>query len=129
MIEQLPKGFAFLADQLRRNTSSVVHNFAEGYYQDSRRQQRRFFGYAIQSAREASTSFDTARAFRAAREQTIEAGKALALELVRMLSKFDGGRGRQASETGLRSQESGSRAQATGDRLQVVPPGSDGCEP
>ena len=129
VIEQLPKGFAFLADQLRRNTSSVVHNFAEGYYQDSRRQQRRFFGYAIQSAREASTSFDTARAFRAAREQTIEAGKALALELVRMLSKFDGGRRRQASETGCRPQESGSRAQATGDRQQVVPAGNEDCEP
>ena len=43
-IEQFPNGFAFLADQLRRNTSSVAHNFAEGYYQDSRRQQRRFFG-------------------------------------------------------------------------------------
>ena len=129
VIEQLPKGFAFLADQLRRNTSSVAHNFAEGYYQDSRRQQRRFFGYAIQSAREASTSFDTARAFRAAREQTIEAGKALALELVRMLSKFDGGRRRQASETGCRPQESGSRAQATGDRQQVVPAGNEDCEP
>ena len=129
VIEQLPKGFAFLADQLRRNTSSVAHNFAEGYYQDSRRQQRRFFGCAIQSAREASTSFDTARAFRAAREQTIEAGKALALELVRMLSKFDGGRRRQASETGCRPQESGSRAQATGDRQQVVPAGNEDCEP
>jgi len=48
-IEQFPKGFSFLVDQLRRNTSSVHHNFAEGYYQDSRRQQRRYFGYAIQS--------------------------------------------------------------------------------
>lgn len=126
-IEQFPNGFAFLADQLRRNTSSVAHNFAEGYYQDSRRQQRRFFGYAIQSAREASTSFDTARAFRAAREQTAEAGKVLALELVRMISKFDGGRGRQVSETGLRQQAGGSRAQAAGDGLQSLRPrGEDG---
>lgn len=119
-IEQFPNGFAFLADPLRRNTSSVAHNFGEGYYQESRRQQRRFFGYAIQSAREASTSFDTARAFYAAREQTIEVGKALALELVRMISKFDGGRGRQVSETGLREHDPGSRAQAAGDRLQVI---------
>lgn len=110
-IEQFPKGFAFLADQLRRNTSSVIHNFAEGYYQDSRKQQRRFFGYAIQSAREASTSFDTAQAFGVARKNTIEAGKALTLDLVRMISKFDGGRGRQASETGLRPQAAGSRIQ------------------
>jgi four helix bundle protein len=50
-ITQFPSGFGFLADQLRRNTASVHHNFAEGYYQDSRRQQRRYFGYAIQSAK------------------------------------------------------------------------------
>ena len=67
MIEQFPKGFSFLADQLRRNTSSVTHNYAEGYYQHSTRQQHRFFDYAIQSAREASASFDTGAAFKAAR--------------------------------------------------------------
>ena len=87
-IEQFPKGLAFLGDQLRRNTSSVHQNFAEGYYQDSRAQQRRFFGYAIQSAREASASFDAALAFRAADEATVAQGKTLALEIVRMLSKF-----------------------------------------
>ena len=112
-IEQFPKGFAFVADQLRRNTSSVIHHFAEGYYQDSRKQQRRFFGYAIQSAREAWTSFDTAQAFGVARTNTIETGKALTLDLVRMISKFDGGPGRQASETGY-------RPQAAGHRIEVV---------
>lgn len=98
-IEQFPRGFAFLVDQLRRNTSSVHHNFAEGYYQDSRRQQRRYFGYAIQSAREASASFDAALAFRAAEQETVARGKGLALELVRMLSKFSRPRGGQDSET------------------------------
>jgi len=88
LIEHLPSGFGFLADQLRRNTSSVAHNFGEGYYQDSEREQRRYFRYAIQSAREASTSFDTAAAFRVGRQETIVRGKALALDLVRMLSKF-----------------------------------------
>lgn len=127
-IEQFPTGFAFLADQLRRNTSSVAHNFAEGYYQDSRRQQRRFFGYAIQSAREASTSFDTASAFRAAREQTIAVGKALALELVRMISKFDRGRGRQDSETGFGQHATGSSTQAAGDRLQMIRSHEDDCD-
>jgi four helix bundle protein len=112
-IEQFPRGFSFLAEKLRRNTSSVAHNVAEGYYQDSRRQQRRFFGYAIQSAREASASFDTARAFRAARHDTTDAGKALTLDLVRMISKFDAGRTRQVSETGR-------RAQAAGNSVQVI---------
>ena len=124
-IEELPNGFAFLADQLRRNTSSVAHNFAEGYHQDSQRQQRRYFGYAIQSAREASTSFDTARAFRAAQVETIEVGKGLALDLVRMISKFDGGRRRQASETGLTQQARGYRPQDSGERRQVRGPAKD----
>lgn len=87
-ILQFPPGFAFLADELRRNTSSVSRSFAEGYYYDSRPQQRRYFGYAIQSAREASASFDTARSFRACREETIVRGKVLALEVVKILSKW-----------------------------------------
>jgi four helix bundle protein len=118
-IGQFPRGFAFLADQLRRNTSSVHHNFAEGYYQDSKRQQRRFFGYAIQSAREASASFDVARSFRTADERTVKQGKELALELVRMLSKFRRAPRHQVSETGI----SGPSLQDSGNqdsRFQVV---------
>jgi four helix bundle protein len=114
-IEQFPQGFAFLADQLRRNTSSVHHNFAEGYYQESRRQQRRFFGYAIQSAREAPASFDTAAAFHAADGQTVARGKGLALEVVRMLSKFSTDQGRQDSEPVVSK-----TASSQDNRLQVV---------
>jgi len=87
-IQELRKGFAFLAEQLRRSTSSVSRNFAEGYYDSSKAQQRRYFGYAIQSARESSASFDTARSFRVCREQTIVRGKALALDIVKILSKW-----------------------------------------
>lgn len=111
-IEQFPRGFSFLVDQLRRNTSSVHHNFAEGYYQQSTRQQQRYFGYAIQSAREASASFDAALAFRAAKPETVARGKALALEVVRMLSKFKRPARRQDSETVISTpsrQESGSQ--------------------
>jgi four helix bundle protein len=87
-VEELPKGFAFLAEQLRKSTSSVSRNFAEGYYYSSRAQQRRYFGYAIQSARESSASFDTARSFRVCGEETIVRGKALALDIVKILSKW-----------------------------------------
>ena len=87
-ISQFPTGLGFVADQLRRSTSSVCRNFAEGYYYDSRPQQRRYFGYAIQSARESSASFDTAWSFRLCRKQTIEHGKQLALDIVKMLSKW-----------------------------------------
>ena len=87
-IEQFPKGFAFLADELRRSTSSTSRSFAQGYYYDSKRQQRRYFSYAIQSARETSASFDTARCFHTCNEDTIVRGKALALDIVRMLSTW-----------------------------------------
>jgi four helix bundle protein len=87
-IKEFPKGFAFLADQLRRSTSSVSRNFAEGFYYTSKAQQRRYFGYAIQSARESSASFDTARSFRACSDDKIDTGKALALDVVKILSKW-----------------------------------------
>ncbi len=88
LIEQLPPGFAFLADQLRRSTSSVARNYGEGFYQRSRAQQRSYFDVASHSARESSMSFDTARSFRVGRPDTILRGKHVALELVKMLSKF-----------------------------------------
>jgi four helix bundle protein len=88
LIEQLPSGFAFLADQLRRSTSSVARNYGEGYYQRSRAQQRSYFDIASHSSRESSMSFDTAQCFRVGNAQTIARGKQIALELVKMLSKF-----------------------------------------
>jgi four helix bundle protein len=87
-IEQFPTGFGFLADQLRRSTSSSTRNFTEGYYYESKRQQRRYFGYAAHSARETSASFDTARAYRLCREDTIVRGKSLAIDIVKILSKW-----------------------------------------
>jgi four helix bundle protein len=87
-VDEFPEGFAFLAEQLRKNTTSLTHNFAEGYYHRSKGEQRRYFGYATQSAREASASFDTARAFGLCREDTIIHGKALVLEIVKIISKW-----------------------------------------
>jgi four helix bundle protein len=92
LIEQLPGGFSFLADQLRRSTSSVARNYGEGYYQRSRAQLRKYLDIASHSARETSMSFDTARAFRVGDEDLIARGKDVALELVKMLSKFERGR-------------------------------------
>lgn len=40
-IEGFPSGFGYLADQLRRNTSRVGHNYAEGGCQRSPKQQLR----------------------------------------------------------------------------------------
>ena len=88
LIKEFPSGFAFLADQLRRSTSSGARNYGEGYYQRSRAQQRSYFDIASHSARETSMSFDTARCYRVGNRKKIARGKQVALELVKMLSKF-----------------------------------------
>lgn len=88
LIDQLPSGFAFLVDQLRRSTSSVARNFGEGYYQRSVAQQRKYFDIASHSARESSMSFDTARCFGVGDKALIARGKQISLELVKMLSKY-----------------------------------------
>ena len=51
LVEQLPGGFAFLVDPLRRSTSSVARNFGEGFYQRSRAPQRKYFDVASHSVR------------------------------------------------------------------------------
>jgi len=59
-IPSLPQGYAFLADQLRRSTSSVALNFAEAHGKESPRERRRFFRIAKGSALESAAAFEVA---------------------------------------------------------------------
>ena len=54
VLEALPPGYAFLADQLRRASASVLLNFAEGCGKSTRRDRRKFFTIAKGSAYEIS---------------------------------------------------------------------------
>ncbi len=88
VIRQLPPGTAFLADQLRRSTSSVVLNFAEGYAKASAAEQRRFFNIALGSAQESLAIFDVAKALHAITPPAHARGTDIADHLCRMLWKF-----------------------------------------
>ncbi len=88
VIRQLPAGTGFLADQLRRSTSSVVLNFAEGYAKPSAAEQRRFFNIALGSAQESLAIFDVARALDAITPPAHARGTDIADHLCRMLWKF-----------------------------------------
>ena len=87
-IETLPRGFAYLADQLKRAVSSIALNFAEGYGKNSRKEQRRFFAMAKGSTNEVGAIMDIA--FRL--EMISENNHLRALEkcdyLARMLTRF-----------------------------------------
>ncbi len=85
---QLPAGHAFLADQLKRASSSVVLNFAEGYSKSSPAEQRRFFNIALGSAEESLAIFDVAHRLEAVSPELHARGTDLADHLSRMLWKF-----------------------------------------
>jgi four helix bundle protein len=58
IIEQLSTGFADLSDQLRRASSSIVLNTAEGAGEFSKREKARFYRMAKRSATECAGVLD-----------------------------------------------------------------------
>ena len=61
IIDNLPKGHAELADQLRRAAQSQPRNIAEGAGRRTRVDQARFYTHARGSAMEAAAALDTMR--------------------------------------------------------------------
>jgi four helix bundle protein len=87
-IATLPQGHADLANQLKRASSSIALNFAEGCGRTSPKDRVRFFTIARGSAKEVAMIFDVAHAFGAIDEPTTAAGKALCDHLGGMLFKY-----------------------------------------
>lgn len=88
VLDSLPPGYAFLADQLRRASASIVLNFSEGYSKRSHREQRRYFDIARGSAYEVSAIFDVADRFGIIEEGLHATGKDVCDHLAAMLTLF-----------------------------------------
>jgi four helix bundle protein len=88
VVDDLPKGFAFLGDQLRRAAASVVLNFAEGHDKGSLAEQRRYLRIARGSAQEVAAVLDVGARFGAVSAEHHAAGQELCDHLVRMLYRF-----------------------------------------
>ena len=88
VIGELPSGCGFLADQLRRASSSVVLNLAEGCGKNSVPDRRRFFGIARGSAYEVAAAIDVAAALGATTEAHHEACIELCDHVGAMLTRF-----------------------------------------
>ena len=88
VIAELPPGYGFLADQLRRASSSMLLNFAEGHDKPSRREQRRYFATARGSAQEVAACLDVAAAFGVIGAESHAEGTELCDHIVRMLFRF-----------------------------------------
>ncbi len=88
VIDGLPRGHAHLADQLRRASSSITLNFAEGCGKSSARDRRRYFHSARGSANEVVAILDVATAFDALDEKLHDEAADIADHLAAMLSRF-----------------------------------------
>lgn len=88
VIAGLPRGHAHLADQLRRASSSITLNFAEGCGKSSARDRRRYFHSARGSANEVVAILDVAAAFNALEPQLRDETADIADHLAAMLSRF-----------------------------------------
>jgi four helix bundle protein len=88
VIAELPVGYAFLTDQLRRAASSIALNFAEGCGKLGERDRRRYFLTARGSAYEVAAILDVGLRFGAIDAGRCHHGNALCDQLAAMLSCF-----------------------------------------
>ena len=85
IVTELPKGRAYLADQLQRAATSVPLNIAEGAGEYSRNDKARFYRMAKRSATECAAILDVCRRLELVESQYLDTGRDLLLRLVSML--------------------------------------------
>ena len=88
IIENLPRGKSYLADQLQRASSSVPLNIAEGAGEFSSNEKCRFYRMAKRSATECAGILDVCRSVQAIEKQRYEKGRQLLMRIVSMLTKM-----------------------------------------
>ena len=88
VVERLPRGRAYLADQLQRAATSVPLNIAEGAGEFSRNEKARFYRMARRSATECAAILDVCRRLTLIEESRFGAGRELLLRIVSMLTKM-----------------------------------------
>jgi len=88
VVENLPRGRAYLADQLQRAGASVPLNIAEGAGEYSGNEKIRFYRMAKRSATECAGIFDICRRLQIVSESHCTKGRELLIRIVSMLTKM-----------------------------------------
>jgi len=84
----LPKGRAHLVDQLRRASTSISLNIAEGAGEFSKADKARFYRIARRSSTECSAILDVCRVLQLTDEQKLFQGRELLVRIVAMLTSM-----------------------------------------
>jgi four helix bundle protein len=88
IVEQFPRGRAYLTDQFHRAALSVPLNIAEGAGEYSSSEKGRFYRMAKRSATECAGIFDVCLRLRLVEEEQYNRGRELLLRVVAMLTKM-----------------------------------------
>ncbi len=88
LVDQYPRGYASMADQLKRASLSIPLNIAEGYGKRGEKDRSRFYDIARGSAHECGAIFDSSKVLRIIDENTYVQGKTLLHRIVSMLVKM-----------------------------------------
>jgi four helix bundle protein len=88
IVEQLPRGKAYLADQLQRAGTSIPLNIAEGAGEHSGNEKARFYRMAKRSATVCASIFDVCESLKILDENQYRKGRELLLRIVAMLTKM-----------------------------------------
>jgi len=88
LVENLPRGKAYLADQLQRAASSIPLNIAEGAGENAISEKARFYRMAKRSATECSSILDVSLRLKLVDENLYARGRELLLRIVAMLTKM-----------------------------------------
>jgi four helix bundle protein len=88
VVENLPRGRAYLADQLRRAGSSIALNIAEGAGEYAPTEKARFYRMAKRSATECSSVLDILQHLQLIEEQLFARARELLVRIVAMLIRM-----------------------------------------
>jgi four helix bundle protein len=84
----LQRGRSYLADQLRRASTSIALNIAEGAGEFSRPEKTRFYRIAKRSTTESAAILDVCLRLELSDTEKIQQGRALLLRIVAMLTRL-----------------------------------------
>ena len=88
VVENLPRGRAYLADQLLRAGTSIPLNIAEGAGEYSTNEKIRFYRMARRSATECASILDVCHHLKLIDETRFSTGRELLIRIVAMLTKM-----------------------------------------
>jgi four helix bundle protein len=88
IVENLPRGRAYLADQLHRAATSIPLNIAEGAGEFAPNEKARFYRMAKRSATECAAILDVCRRIDLVAPATHNEARGLLLRIVSMLTKL-----------------------------------------